>query len=161
MPKARSASAEEEYLKAVLILSEKGKSARTAEIAKLLRVAPASATGMVEKLAKKGYVKHSRYHGAILTPKGRNAAEAVLRRFQLLERFFVEYLKVPKGEAARQACIIEHCLSPETERRICQALSHPTTGMDERPMPKCRVGKDCTECMRDAPKLRHASGGRA
>lgn len=146
-------ASEEEYLKTILLLTAGKKSARTRDIAKALKIAPASVTEMLEKLAKKGRISHSPYHGVALTAGGRRIAEVVLRRYRLLERFFTEYLGVPPAEATRQACLIEHCISKETERRICQAMMHPEVGMDNRPMPKCRVAKSCDECMRDYPPL--------
>lgn len=146
----------EEYLKTILALSVSKKSARTRDIANALKIAPASVTEMLEKLAKKKFISHSPYHGVLLTAKGKKVAEIVLRRYQLLERFFAEHLGISPAEASRQACLIEHCISKETERRICQMMMHPKTSMDNKPMPKCMVAKNCEDCMRDA-----VSGNRA
>jgi DtxR family Mn-dependent transcriptional regulator len=157
MKRKPSNSAEEEYLKAILSLSESKRAVRTTDIAKALGVSPASVTGMLDKLSKKKCVSHSPYHGVTLTKKGKTAAEKTLRSYQLLERFFVEYLKVPPSEARQQACIMEHCISKETERRICQIMKHPDFDMGNKPMPKCRLGKSCEACMDDFPMPATAS----
>lgn len=143
--------AQEEYLKAILGIAEKGRAARTTDISRALKVSPASATQMLEKMAGKKLVRHLPYKGVELTQKGREDAEAVLRRYQLLERFFVEYLKLGASEAAHQACLLEHFISKETERRICQIMEHPQKSMGDKPMPKCRLGKSCDECMKKYP----------
>jgi len=134
-----SNESEEMYLKEMLALSAKGARARTSGLAGALAVAPASVTEMLAKLAKKGLVRHKAYQGAKLTQKGRREAEKVMRRYQLLERFLADCLKISKAEAARQACLMEHCVSKETEKRICQIMGHPVSGMGETPMPKCRM----------------------
>ena len=143
--------AEEEYLKAVLALSGKNKAVRTKDVANALGLAPASATQMLEKMAKKRLLRHSPYKGEELTQKGREDAEAVLRRYQLLERFFIEYLRISPSEAAHQACLMEHFISKETQRRICQIMKHPEKSMGNKPMPKCRLEKDCDSCMEKFP----------
>jgi|GEM_PF-3034017 len=151
MVKKRHISPEEEYLKIILSLCEGGGQAKTNDVARALGIAPASATQMLEKLAEKGLLRHSPYKGVQLTKKGRETAEMVLRRYQLLERFFIEYLKIAPKEAAAQACLMEHCISKETEKSICQIMKHPEFSMDKKHMPKCRLGKDCDSCMKSAP----------
>lgn len=142
------------YLKEILAMSNGGKAARTNGLALALKVAPASATEMLAKLARKGLVAHQPYRGASLTPKGRREAEKVMRRYQLLERFLVECLGIGQQEAKRQACLMEHCVSRETEKRICQMLGHPEAGSGGKPMPKCRIeGCSCEKEGGKKPRL--------
>ena len=52
----------EDYLKAIYDLSINGNAVSTTEISRTLKVAPASVTEMLKKLAEKGYISHSPYH---------------------------------------------------------------------------------------------------
>ena len=60
--------ATQDYLKAIWKLGQDGP-ASTSAIADELAVSPASATGMLKRLAALGLVEHERYHGATLTPR--------------------------------------------------------------------------------------------
>ena len=74
----------EDYLKTLYALSQNGSSASTSEISRTMKIAPASATEMLQKLAEKGYVNYSPYHGTTLTDYGRRVAEKVARKHRLL-----------------------------------------------------------------------------
>src|SRR3989304_7386259 len=86
----------EDYLKAVYDLSRNGTVVSTTEISRILKVAPASVTEMLKKLAENGYVNYSSYHGTTLTDNGRRIAEKVARKHRLLGRFFPDVLKKKK-----------------------------------------------------------------
>ena len=49
-----------------------------ADIAQQLRIAPASVTSMVQKMAKAGLLNYERYRGLTLTPTGEAAAPSNL-----------------------------------------------------------------------------------
>jgi DtxR family Mn-dependent transcriptional regulator len=51
----------------IYTLSEDGSTARISELSRLLKVAPASVTEMLQKLAKHGLVDYTLYRGAALT----------------------------------------------------------------------------------------------
>jgi DtxR family Mn-dependent transcriptional regulator len=65
-------------------------------------------------------VEHERYGAVGLTEAGAVEAEAVYRRHQLLHRFLREVLGVSEEVAARDACRLEHSLSPETVTRLAR-----------------------------------------
>ncbi|OYV70266.1 MAG: hypothetical protein B7Z72_07280, partial [Gemmatimonadetes bacterium 21-71-4] len=62
----------EDYLKAIYELERAGNAAGTNEIAAALRIAPASVSGMVRRLAEQGLIEHEPYRGARLTDAGSN-----------------------------------------------------------------------------------------
>jgi DtxR family transcriptional regulator, Mn-dependent transcriptional regulator len=128
---------EQDYLKAIHHLSRRadGAPAGTVAIAAWLEVAPAAATNMVKKLAQRGLVDHSPYHGATLTEAGQQAALEILRHHRLLERFLHEQLGVPWEKIHAEADRLEHALSEEIEERIDAALGHPTTDPHGTPIP--------------------------
>jgi DtxR family Mn-dependent transcriptional regulator len=139
----------EDYLKAVYELSQNGKQVSTSEISQLLKVAPASVTEMLKKLAQKGYVEHSPYHGTTLTSEGKRIAEKMVRKHRLLERFLHDVLKIDKAKVHKQACEMEHSLSDDAEESLCRFLRHPDRCPDDgKIIPPCdlRIG-NCAECI--------------
>lgn len=141
-------TSKEEYLEALYTLTQDGQTAGTSAISKRLNVAPASATQMVKKLADEGYVNYSPYHGVTLTKKGYNVAEKMTRKHRLLERFLYDVLKIRKEKVHEEACAMEHALSDEAERALCQTLNAPwKCPDDDMAIPPCNLGfATCGEC---------------
>ena len=143
----------EEYLEALYNLTQDGAVASTSEISKRLEVAPASVTEMLKKLAGEEYVEYLPYQGVKLTPKGFEIAEKMTRKHRLLERFLRDVLKIGKDRVHKQACDMEHVLSDEAERALCQTLKAPAKCPDdEKLIPACNLGfKTCNECQKWGP----------
>jgi DtxR family Mn-dependent transcriptional regulator len=139
----------EDYLKTVYILSRNGSSANTSEISRTMKIAPASVTEMLKKLAEKGYVKYSPYHGTTLTDDGRRIAEKVSRKHRLLERFLHDVLKIDNVKVHSQACEMEHSLSDDAEESLCRFLRHPDQCPDDgKAIPPCDLQiRSCEECI--------------
>jgi DtxR family Mn-dependent transcriptional regulator len=139
----------EDYLKTVYILSRNGSSANTSEISRTMKIAPASVTEMLKKLAEKGYVKYSPYHGTTLTDDGRRIAEKVTRKHRLLERFLHDVLKIDNVKVHSQACEMEHSLSDDAEESLCRFLRHPDQCPDDgKAIPPCDLQiRSCEECI--------------
>src|SRR3989304_3142595 len=139
----------EDYLKAVYELSRNGNTVSTTEISRILKVAPASVTEMLKKLAEKNYVEYSSYHGTTLTDNGRRIAEKVARKHRLLERFLHDVLKIDNVKVHGQACEMEHSLSDDAEESLCRFLRHPDQcPADGKAIPPCdlQIGS-CAECI--------------
>ena len=138
----------EEYLEALYTLTQNKSPASTTDISKRLKIAPASVTGMLKKLADNGYVNYTPHQGATLTPKGFELAERMARKHRLLERFLHDILHIGNDKVHDEACAMEHSLSDETERAICQTLEAPgRCPDDEKVIPPCNLGfTDCEEC---------------
>jgi DtxR family transcriptional regulator, Mn-dependent transcriptional regulator len=141
----------EEYLEAVYDLTQEGQAARTNEIAERMKVSPASATEMVQRLSADGYLSYERYKGASLTEKGMRIARKIKRKHRLVERFLVDVLGAKKGEFHDEACRLEHAISDESEKRICQIVNNPRFCPDGDPIPECECG-DCQMCL-ERPSL--------
>jgi DtxR family Mn-dependent transcriptional regulator len=139
----------EDYLKALSQLSSNGKAVSTTDISRHFKIAPASVTEMLQKLAEKGYVNYSRYHGSKLTSKGRQVAEKVTRKHRLLETFLHDVLKIRKDKVHIQACEMEHALSDEAEESLCRFLKHPDKCPDDgNIIPACSLPfSSCEECI--------------
>ena len=118
----------EEYLEAIYRLYERGKAATTTSVAKALKVAPASTTQMLKKLAKQGYLKYIPYRGVTLTPKGEKIGTKILRKHRVMEKF-LSTLGLPKSRVHKDACELEHHIPDDLERVIHQKVE------GERPLP--------------------------
>jgi DtxR family Mn-dependent transcriptional regulator len=139
----------EEYLEAIYNLTRGGKTATTSEISKRLNISPASVTEMFKKLAADEYISYAPYQGVTLTGKGKSLGQKMARKHRLLERFLHDTLKIGKEKVHEEACAMEHTLSDEAERALCQALKYPDRCPDDRQtIPPCNLNfASCQECM--------------
>jgi DtxR family transcriptional regulator, Mn-dependent transcriptional regulator len=152
MPKWRRkmSTSREEYLEALYTLTQDGKTAGTTEISRHLNIAPASVTEMVKRLSDNGYVNYVPHQGVTLTKKGYEVAEKMTRKHRLLERFLHDVLKIGNEKVHNEACAMEHALSDETERAMCQTLKAPDKCPDdEKVIPACNLSfSSCDECQK-------------
>lgn len=134
----------EEYLECIWELSQKNTPVKTKDMAEKMNVSPASVTEMMQRLAEMGYVNYERYKGVTLTESGNKIGAKIKRKHRLMERFLVDVIGLKKEESHEEACRMEHNLSDESERRICQMMNNPKTCPDGDPIPEC--DDDCTLC---------------
>jgi len=127
----------EDYAKAIYALQSRQNTdaVKTNAIAHRLGVTPASASGMVKKLADLGLVAHVRYRGVRLTAEGQRIALEVLRHHRLLETYLSRALGMPWDRVHNEAEILEHHISEELEKRIASTLNHPTSDPHGDPIP--------------------------
>ena len=137
MPDLVPSQSEQDYLKAIYHLTHGEAKERTgpAALAEWLGFSCASATNMVKKLAERGLVTHSPYHGVALTAMGEKVALEVLRHHRLLETYLSERLGVPWEQVHAEADRLEHALSEDLEARLDAALGYPTTDPHGAPIP--------------------------
>ncbi len=130
-------NAVEDYLKVIYELTACGALATTTQIAERMGVAPASATGMVQKMAAATppLVVYRKHRGVELTPCGRQAALEVVRHHRLLETYLVQVLGYAWDQVHQEADRLEHVISEEFEERIAQALGHPAYDPHGEPIP--------------------------
>ena len=83
---------QQNYQKAKNELSCDGKPASTTALADRLDIAPASVTGMIQKLAstRPPLVDYRKHQGVTLTRQGQRAALEVIRHHRLLEAWLVQ-----------------------------------------------------------------------
>ncbi len=118
----------QDYLKHIYELTESGQPASTNDLARQLKVKPASVTGMVQKMAaeKPALVTYQKHQGVTLTASGRKAALEVIRHHRLLEAWLVQTLGYTWDEVHEEAERLEHAISEDFEARIAAALGNPT-----------------------------------
>lgn len=117
----------QDYLKHIYELNENGNAASTTELAARLNIAPASVTGMLQKLATANppLVEYQKYQGVWLTHDGRKAALEVIRHHRLLETYLVQALGFQWDEVHAEACRLEHVISEDFEARIAAVMGNP------------------------------------
>jgi DtxR family Mn-dependent transcriptional regulator len=118
----------QDYLKHIYELNENGGAASTNDIATRLNIAPASVTGMLQKLASSNppLVVYKKHQGVTLTKSGEKAALEVIRHHRLLESFLVNTLGYSWDEVHSEADKLEHVISEDFEARMAKALGNPT-----------------------------------
>lgn len=135
--KTNLSHATEDYLKAIYALSTDGLSASTNDLAVHLNIAPASVTGMLQRLASLSppLVDYRKRQGATLTVSGEKAALKVIRRHRLLETYLHNALGFSWDEVHAEACELEHVISEHFEARIDELLGHPSHDPHGEPIP--------------------------
>jgi DtxR family Mn-dependent transcriptional regulator len=133
----RTSSAGEDYLKTIYELTRSGERASTQAIADQLGVTPASATGMVQKLAREHppLVKYEKNHGTALTPAGEKVALEVIRHHRLIETYLLEKLNYTWDQVHEEADRLEHVISEQMEERMAQSLGDPQYDPHGEPIP--------------------------
>jgi len=121
----------EEYLETIYRLKEKGKTAKTGEVAKELGISAPSVSEMFDKLAKAGLITYDHYKGASITKKGEEIGKSVLRKHRLIEKLLM-FLGVNGSRVHREACELEHVVSNDVENAIRRKLSSDTHWIGRR-----------------------------
>jgi DtxR family transcriptional regulator, Mn-dependent transcriptional regulator len=139
----------EEYMEPIYNLTQNGRPVSTSSLSRRLNIAPASVTEMIKKLGDDDYVNYSPYQGVTLTAKGLGIGERMTRKHRLLERFLHDMLKIGKEKVHAEACAMEHALSDEAERALCQNLKAPDKCPDDNKLiPPCNLNfTSCQECI--------------
>ena len=126
---------EDEYLETLYEFNERipGERVRNGELAKYLGVSPASATEMIQRLAKNGFVDYVPYKGAMLTEKGLEHGMMMKRRHRLAE---VLLTQLPfEGDVHETACRLEHAFNDDLEVCISLLLGNPKTDPSGKTIP--------------------------
>ena len=126
----------EDYVKAIHLLgAASGQAVTTNALAERLAVTPASASGMVKRLAERDLVAHRPYRGVSLTAEGTRLALRVLRRHRLLKTFLTRELGMPWDRVHETTDVLEHVVSDELEALIAAKLGHPDFDPHGDPIP--------------------------
>lgn len=104
----------ENYLETILMLQQKNGNVRSIDIATYMNFTKASVSRAMSILKRENYILMEADGNIVLTETGLAEANAVLERHRLLTRFLCENLGVPATIAEKDACRIEHVISPET-----------------------------------------------
>lgn len=112
----------ENYLETILRIKEEKGSVRSIDIARALNFSKPSVSRAVSLLKKDAYIEVETTGEIKLTEKGREKAEAIYERHQLLTEFLMKTAEVTKEIAEQDACRIEHIISEEVMKGIKKYL---------------------------------------
>lgn len=125
----------ENYLKTIYTLAGAKGEAATNDIAERLDLAPGSVTGMVRRLADKGFLAYERYRGVKLTAAGRSAALRTVRRHRVIETYLSRELGYGFDSVHDEAERLEHAASDELVNRMATAIGEPEVDPHGSPIP--------------------------
>ncbi len=132
-----TSESEEMYLIHIAMAGERGVSGEVPLrlLADGLSVTPISANQMIKKLATKGLVGYTPYHGVELTSEGEAIAARVLRHRRLWATFLAKQLGFSPTEADEIACDLEHVTSNQVAARLSSMLGNPEKTPGGTPIP--------------------------
>lgn len=107
----------EEYIEIIHALEIQEGRATTGRIAAEMNVKPSSATEMLKKLQKEGFLQYKSYAGATLTDSGRRLALELKGKHKAIADF-LEIIGVDRSAAERDACQIEHHVGQKTMEKL-------------------------------------------
>ena len=125
----------EDYLEAILMLSQEHQVVRSVEIAERLGVPKASVSKAVSNLEGRGYIEVVK-RDVRLTDAGRAIAEEILERHVFFRDLLIS-AGVDPDRAAEEGCHMEHCLCEDSFQKLKAVLSDRSVHAGALP---CRIG---------------------
>ncbi len=110
----------ENYLEAILMVSERQKDVHAIDIVNELNFSKPSVSIMLKKLKDENYIKIDEHSHITLTKKGYEIAEKIYERHKILTQLLLD-LGVSEKIAEEDACKIEHDLTIESFNAIKEA----------------------------------------
>lgn len=107
----------ENYLEAILMLSQTRADVRSIDVAAELDFTKPSVSVAMKKLRQNGYVRMDESGYITLTPRGKEIAERMYERHKFMSNFLIE-IGVSPNVAVNDACRIEHVLSVESFEKL-------------------------------------------
>lgn len=129
-------AANQDYLKVIWSAQEWSDApVTTSVLARQMSLSPSTVSEAVKKLTGAGLLTHARYGTIELTPAGRSAAVAVVRRHRILETFLVAELGYTWDEVHDEAEVLEHAVSDRLVDALDARLGHPDRDPHGDPIP--------------------------
>lgn len=143
----------EDYLKTIFILENMKKYVRVRDIAQDMAVQLPTVTGMLKNLVEMSLVHHEKYEHVELTEKGKHIAQEIYNRHVTLKDFLTDILHIDEATAEKDACKMEHAVSPITLDRLTifmqlmENCQKEKESLDNRQ--EIRLSAGCLEQMRN------------
>jgi DtxR family Mn-dependent transcriptional regulator len=112
-----------------------GEAARSARLADWLGVSRPTVTVALRRMTRDGMVRMNSRKEIELTGAGRRAAESIVRRHRIMERWLTDVLGLDWVTADAEAARLEHAVSDVVERRLYEAIGRPRTCPHGNPIP--------------------------
>jgi DtxR family Mn-dependent transcriptional regulator len=126
---------EENYLKALFILSTESGEATVNALSKMLDIKMPTVNSMMKKLLEKGLVNYESYKPVKLTEKGKKEAALIIRKHRLTEMFLVEKMGFGWEQVHDIAEQVEHIKSAVFFDKMDELLDYPKVDPHGSPIP--------------------------
>lgn len=111
----------ENYLEAILMIKNKKGYVRSIDVVNHLGVTKPSVSVAMKRFREEGYVTMDKDGAITLTEKGREIAERMYERHQLIAKTLM-IIGVDEETAYEDSCKIEHCISDVTFEKLKEFL---------------------------------------
>ena len=112
------------YLKTIHDLVEINGVARVSEIARRLDVKNSSVTNAIRVLAEKKLINYRPYKSITMTENGKKESREIVRKYDLLRRFFEDVLRIEPEEARVSSDKMMHSISDNVQSRLIKYLEY-------------------------------------
>jgi len=112
----------EDYLEAIVMLSNENKTVRVKDISKKMNVSMPSVHSALHTLKDQKLINHEKYGYVELTEKGEIVGNKIYEIHKKLTEFLTEILNIEYKIAEIDACKIEHCISSSTLEKLVAFL---------------------------------------
>src|SRR5437879_13280211 len=112
-----------------------GEPPRSARLADWLGVSRPTVTAALRRMTRDGMVRMNSHKEIELTAAGRKAAESIVRRHRIMERWLTDVLGLDWVAADAETARREHAISQVVEQRLYEALGRPQTYPHGNPIP--------------------------
>lgn len=111
-------NSQEEYLKTIYIISKTEKEIRVTDIATSLKITKPSVNRAIKNLAELNLISYKTYGEIKITQKGKQQAQQILKKEDLLKIFLTGILGIETKKAEKEATSMKHAISQETEEKL-------------------------------------------
>src|SRR5467141_5251609 len=112
-----------------------GEPTRSARLADWLGVSRPTVTVALRRMTRDGMVRMNNRKEIELTVAGRRAAESIVRRHRIMERWLTDVLGLDWVTADAEAERLEHAVSEVVEQTLYRSLGRPKTCPHGNPIP--------------------------
>jgi DtxR family Mn-dependent transcriptional regulator len=123
------------YLEAIYYMWAEKEPLRSARLADWLGVSRPTVTVALRRMIRDGLVRMSSHKEIELTATGMRAAESIVRRHRIMERWLTDGLGLDWVTADAEAARLEHAVSEAVEQRLYEVLGRPSTCPHGNPIP--------------------------
>jgi DtxR family transcriptional regulator, iron-dependent repressor len=123
------------YLEAIYYMWSEKEHLRSARLADWLGVSRPTVTIGLRRMTRDGLVRMNGRKEIELTSKGMRAAESIVRRHRIMERWLTDALGLDWVTADAEAARLEHAVSDVVEKRLYEVLGRPATCPHGNPIP--------------------------
>jgi DtxR family transcriptional regulator, iron-dependent repressor len=123
------------YLEAIYYMWAEKEPLRSARLADWLGVSRPTVTVALRRMTRDGLVRMNGRKEVELTARGMRAAESIVRRHRIMERWLTDGLGLDWVTADAEAARLEHAVSDIVEQRLYEVLGRPATCPHGNPIP--------------------------